>query len=121
MALTDKESILALKSRVTPHEVALAGGESVFVRCLTGNELDSLQQWQEANQSDLTGYRARIAASGLCDGEGVAINFTEKEAHELGELPASLLTVITNKISELSGLGEVGNDDGPPADDSGSD
>ena len=121
--LTDKESILALSDSpiMAPHEVPLPDGQSVYVRCLSGDELDSVQQWQEANVADMVGYRARIAASGICSASGDGIVFTEDDVRRLGRLPAPMLNRIVSRISELSHLGDSGgNENGPPADDSGS-
>lgn len=114
-----KSEILSLKSRTKRAQVDLPGGGSVTVRELTGNERDAIEAWQGDNPS-LVGFRARIAASGLCEDDGEPLFFDDDEIDELGEMPASDLAAIVDKISELSGLGGTeGNEPGSQSVDSG--
>ena len=107
---TDKQTILALKTRLKVEPVVVAGLESpIFVRGLNGRERDGFENacfTQRGKTRIMTteNIRAKLLVRAICDEAGARI-FSDAEENDLGTIPADILDSLFTVAQKLSGLG----------------
>lgn len=73
-----------LKSRVAPTETVVLGGETVYVRPMSGAQQESFSRANDSDESKIL-LRARLLVYSLCDTDGVNL-FDEEDISALNEL-----------------------------------
>lgn len=114
---------------ITKEKVAVPEwGGSVFVKMMSGDELNAYQQAQltRDGRANMCGVYSKIAALTICDADGNAL-FSQAEALALGQKSAIALKRVVDVASRLSGLDDDDleaakkNSEIAQSDDSGSD
>lgn len=107
---TDKQTILALKSRLKTQAVCIDGLDTpIFVRGLSGRERDGFENacfQQRGKQRVMTteNIRAKLLVRSICDDQGNRL-FSDSDEAELGAIPADILDQLFTVAQKLSGLG----------------
>jgi len=106
---TDKQTILALKSRLKVEPVEIDGLDApIFVRGLNGRERDGFENacfQQRGKQRVMTteNIRAKLLVRAICDDQGARL-FTDADENDLGTIPADILDRLFTVAQKLSGL-----------------
>lgn len=101
-ALT-KDQILKADDRKVAYVDCPEWGGRVYVRPLSGEQRDELEE-KTLNAESSVGIRAWLAACGMCDSEGKALEFTPREVDMLGGKSAAALSRVALKIQDISGM-----------------
>lgn len=98
-----KEQILQVQDRQVCRLDCPEWGGEVFVRPLSGEQRDELEE-RFSKSDSMIGIRAWIAAAGLCDESGESMQFTPHEIDKLASKSASTLDRIATKVQSISGM-----------------
>lgn len=101
-ALT-KAQILGADDRKVSHVDCPEWGGRVYVRPMSGEQRDELEE-RAVNADSNVGIRAWIAAAGICDSKGEPLNFSAKETDMLGQKSAAALSRVALKVQDISGM-----------------
>ena len=119
----EKGKALAQKRERLP--IPELGGD-VFVRVMTGNERDAMEDRFSGKGRTMVGARAYIAASTVCDASGLPLFDMNGDLAALGKMPGSVMTSIFEVSSRLNRFTDEDiedlekNSESAPSDDSGS-
>ena len=96
-----KEALLSADDRQVETVPAPEWGGLVYVRPLSGNQRDELEERYQDDKS-MIGIRAWIAAAGLCDRDGTSMGFTPAEVKELGDKSGAALDRVAAVVKRIS-------------------
>ena len=108
--MLDKDTILSISETRIPHEVVVdEWGGSVFVRSLSGRELDCLMaDWRRLGAEDGKNagrVLACVVAATACDETGELI-FENSDIDKLHTLPVAGVKLVAEAALEFNGLTE---------------
>lgn len=116
------EEILGAEDRPLVEMPIPEWGGSVYLRALTAQQLDILEQWEAENQDNIEGLRAKWAALGMHNADGTPMQMSASQAMELSQKNGAVIDRIRLKMlamrREQAAATEdlEGNSEGVPSD-----
>ena len=111
MAILKRDDILQAPDIIKELVAVPEWGGEVYVKGLTGDELDKFQGSLVINPGknqrlNLNNFNAKLAALSICDEDGKRI-FTESDTQALAKKSSVALLRVTEVARRLSGLGDA--------------